>query len=193
MKLKQKSVRIFELECNLHDNYEQFIDKNRALFEGYCVVLVGEGAKDVHELLFQKGIVSLLAWEHYQSKVQKEELVTPHVTTYTSCELKKELVPHEHTLVFNRPIRSGEEITSNYDIILYERVNDGAKIISQGNIIALGTIDGTVQCEGETMILHHIGKGTVFFKGDMVNSYMNGDIGLKKLFYTSEGIVIKDI
>lgn len=51
--------------------------------------------------------------------------------------------------VFDRPIRSGEEIVETVPIVIFGRVNSGAKVFSEESISIYGMIDGLVQCDGE--------------------------------------------
>ena len=74
--------------------------------------------------------------------------------------------------VFMDLIRSGKEITSEGDIIIFNRVNSGANIKSTKNIFVFGKCDGNIDCRGEYMVLSKIAKGKILFQGIAITPNM---------------------
>ena len=79
--------------------------------------------------------------------------------------IEKEVIKENKTLIFDRIIRSGEEINSKNNLIFLNRINAGAKIKSSGNIEIYGECEGMVECEGDYLIVKRNKKGLIFFKG----------------------------
>jgi septum site-determining protein MinC len=50
-----------------------------------------------------------------------------------------------------------------------QRINAGAKIKSTGNIEIYNECDGLVDCEGDYLIVKKKPKGTILFKGEIID------------------------
>ena len=69
-------------------------------------------------------------------------------------------------------IRSGTEISSDSDIIVFNRVNSGANIKSNKSVFVFGKCDGNIDCRGEYMVLSKIAKGKILFQGIAITQSM---------------------
>jgi septum site-determining protein MinC len=124
---------------------------------------------------------------------QESSKKTEHITNSSQSSDKIVDVKKIKTLVFEKTIRSGEEIVHDGDVTIFGRVNSAAKVIAEGNIEVYGTIDGLVQSDGDYMIVKDLGKGHIIFNGDILEKELF-DGNLKKVTYSSNtGAFVKDI
>jgi septum site-determining protein MinC len=73
--------------------------------------------------------------------------------------------------IIRTPIRSGEYIETENDLVIFSRINNGAEIISSGNMEIFGEIHGKIECNGEYIIVSQIGKlGSVIFNGVILDN-----------------------
>lgn len=94
--------------------------------------------------------------------------------------------------IFTEIIRSGREITSQSDIMIFNRVNSGAHIVSERNIAIFGKCEGEVRCNGDFMILSSIANGKILFNGMAVAPSMLKH-KLNLLLKDRAGFIIIDI
>ncbi len=208
MKAKQKSIRVFDIEIESQDEFFSYMDKNLILLKEYLLVINGEITEEITEYLKENEICFIKANDcklnmtskvksgysrdiiskNFHQKTEKIDLVTINSqssgTIINSNSIK--------TLLLERTIRSGEEIIHDGDITIFGRVNSAAKVISDGNVEIYGTIDGVIECNGEYMIVKELDKGHIIFNGSILDKE-RFDGGIKRVTYSSDGAVIKDL
>ena len=209
MKAKQKNIRIFELEVEEESHFFEYMDKNIILLKDYFLLIHGELTPKMQEYLEDKGTcfktadsckLKLSSKSNTQEKrdiIEKESKEEkparePEQFQYPEEEQEPAIDETHKTLLFEKPIRSGEAIVHAGDITIFGRVNSGAKVLCEGNVEVYGCIDGLVQCDGEYMVAKEIGKGYVIFNGDILEKELF-DGTLKRVTRSEEGAVIKDI
>jgi len=181
------------------------MDKNIILLKDYFLLIQGTLTPKMREYLEEKGTCFKeadtcnlkLSSKSYASQknaiIEQEVKQEPQeVVRYIEVASEPELIEHAKTLLFQKPVRSGEEVIHDGDVTVFGRVNSAAKVIAEGNVEIYGCIDGLVQCDGEYMIIKEIGKGYVIFNGDILEKELF-DGKLKKITRSETGAVIKDI
>ena len=170
MKAKQKNIRVFELFIESEEEFFTYMDKNLILLKDYMLLLRGEISDKIIEYMDNKNLCYKVI-DNCDIKLQAKEV-------NTNIPKKIELVQYveqsqeksSDTLIYNKPIRSGVVIDHDGDVSIFSRVNSAAKVISGGNLIVTGIIDGVVECNGEYMIIKTIGDGYAIFNGDILES-----------------------
>lgn len=205
IKAKQKNIRIFQLEVEDESSFFDYMDKNIILLKDYFLLINGSLTPKMKEYLEEKGTCFKeadtcnlkLSTKSSSSKkndiIDEEEKQEPQeVVKYIEVASDPEVIEHAKTLLFQKPIRSGEEVIHDGDITIFGRVNSAAKVFAEGNVEVYGCIDGLVQCDGEYMIIKDIGKGYVIFNGDILEKELF-DGELKKVTRSETGAVVKDV
>ena len=181
------------------------MDKNIILLKDYFLLINGTLTPKMKEYLEEKGTcfkeadTCNLKFSTKSNTSIKNDIIdkeerqeSQEVVKYVEVTSEPEVIEHAKTLLFQKPIRSGEEVIHDGDITIFGRVNSAAKVLAEGNVEIYGCIDGLVQCDGEYMIIKEIGKGYVVFNGDILEKELfNGK--LKKVTCSETGAVIKDI
>jgi septum site-determining protein MinC len=203
MKAKQKKIRVFDIEIESEDKFFEFMDKNFILVKDYLLLVSGDVTAKVREYLDSNSLCYVLSdgcsIKKIDSKEQKSEPVSQEkqTTSVSPQVIVQEKVVYQDsqsvgTKVIQKPVRSGEVIEHDGDVVLFSRINSGAKIVAEGNVTVFDVIDGVVEANGDFAILKSIGKGYVVFNGDILErDDFNGT--LKKVIATSEGYKIEDI
>ena len=148
--MRQKTIRVFEV-----DNFENLVKVIESKYElvKNHFFLLKKRDKKIEEYLKLKNLpFFIINDESFVSKVK--EVV-----------IEKEVIKENKTIIFDRIIRSGEEINSTNNLIFLNRINAGAKIKSSGNIEVYGECEGMIECEGDYLIVKRNKKGLIFFKG----------------------------
>jgi septum site-determining protein MinC len=206
MKAKQKKIRVFDIVVDKEAKFFEFMDKNLLLVKDYLLLVEGEVTPKIKEFLETNGLCFVLS---NGCNIKKIDSVETAKTTSTSEKspalepskpqviIQEQVVyqesPANKTKVINKPVRSGEVIEHDGDIVVFSRVNSGAKVISEGNISIFETIDGIVEANGEYLILNSIGKGYVVFNGDILDKDDFSDGKRKKVIKTTNGYKIEDL
>ncbi len=194
MKVKQQTLKGFEFEIDSDEAFEEYYTKNAPLLNGHLLILSGEVTPKIRSLLDARSVAYIDANEKNiitRKKKSTAVLEEPPVEMFSNQVSEKGAPPLEKTRVYHRPIRSGEAITSEVDLVFFSRINSGATIESSRSIQIFGIIDGLIRSDGEFLILKEIGKGTVVFHGEELDkSQLDGRL---KLIQFKDGIVIKDI
>ena len=205
MKAKQKKIRVFDIQVEDEAKFFEFMDKNFILIKDYLLLVGGEVTPKIEEYLKENSLCYLLSNEcniklidGKSNQPQPTQIQEPQ-TTQTQKEIivQEKIIYQESastnkTRVINKPVRSGEVIEEDSDIVIFSRINSGAKVISEGNITVFEVIDGVVEANGDFIILKSIGKGYVVFNGDILEK-SDFDGSLKKVLATSDGYKIEDI
>ncbi len=174
------------------------MDKNIILLKDYFLLINGSLTPKMREYLEDKGTcfkeadtcnLKLTSKPDTSNKSAIIEQEPQEVVKYVEVSSNPEVI---ETLLFEKPVRSGEEVIHSGDVTVFGRVNSAAKVLAGGNVEVYGRIDGLVQCDGEYMIVKEIGKGYVVFNGDILEKELF-DGKLKKVTRSETGAVVKDI
>ncbi len=202
MKAKQKNIRIFELEVEEEGAFFDYMEKNIILLKDYLLLIKGTLTPKMRQYLEENGTCFKetkqcnIKFSSKDTSSKKRDIIEEEKPqeVVMVLEVEKEATSESiaKTLLFEKPVRSGEEIVHDGDITIFGRVNSAAKVLCEGNVEVYGTIDGLVQCDGEYMIVKDIGKGYVVFNGDILEKDLF-DGKLKRVTRSEEGAVVKDI
>ena len=198
MKVKFRNIRVFEVLIDDEKKFFEHFEKNRILLKDYILFLRGNVTSKITSFL-ERNDICFYEVEHCKLKnllnksnkeIQKSKESLKEVKLNNTNEEK---ISTEKTLVFNRPIRSGEEIVTKGDVVIFGRVNSGSKIKAEGNVEIFGDIDAMIECEGDFMILRKIGLGNVIFNGEILDRDLFKSDSVKKVTIKNGKIEIKDI
>ncbi|PAF53198.1 hypothetical protein BKH42_07310 [Helicobacter sp. 13S00482-2] len=182
IKTRQKNIKIFEFSGGETQEYIEFITKNFVLLKDYLFV-------------FKHSIGASL--QHFLGEMKIAYIVTDVDFKGRDTEVLKVGNIDTRAKIYQKNIRSGEEIESSRDLILLGNVNNGAKISAEGNISIFGNCDGTIICSGEYIILRNVNSGHIVFQGEFFSLEMiekvNSNNFLKIITKNGDNILIKEI
>ncbi len=200
MKVKQKKIRVFDIVIDSEEKFFDYMKKNLILLKDYLLLIDGLVTEKIENFLEQNSLCYVLQQncnlKTIQAKSQPQS--TQPIVEPTKVEIVKEVIYQDsetkiqNTKVINKPIRSGAVYESEADIVIFNRVNSGAKVVSEGNISVYGEIDGVVEANGDFAVIKSIGKGYVIFNGDILEKE-DFDGGLKKVLKSEDGYKIEDL
>lgn len=191
--IQQRNLQVFFVPKDSNfDELERFIAKNKAMLKLYLLIIedLTPQLKDLLEQceidyikpknqhfgkksLIDKNIndlkrnLDLIAKDSNanQTNQSPNRANLSANQTNQSADLSQTNLSQIKTQVFTELIRSGKEISSESDIIVFNRVNSGANIKSTKNVFVFGKCDGNIDCKGDYMVLSKITKGKILFKG----------------------------
>jgi septum site-determining protein MinC len=154
--LRQRTLRVFEVDN--YENLKNIIQSKYDLIKNHFFLLK-EKNEDIESLLKENNLSYFI--ENSEGFTPKKEII-PQIKVIEK-EIVKKVKPK--TVIFDKIIRSGEEIETDDNLIFLQRINAGAKIISLGNVEIYAECEGKVICDGEYLIVKKNKKGTILFKG----------------------------
>ena len=117
MIVKQKNLRVFDIEIENEEDFFLYFKKNIVLLREYFLLLKGSVTDKIVAYLEKEGVCfkdisscnkKSLFWQKSRQKVESKE---------NKDKTKKESIVAK-TMIFHRPIRSGEEIVAKTDTAL---------------------------------------------------------------------------
>ncbi|PAF43333.1 septum site-determining protein MinC [Helicobacter sp. 11S03491-1] len=182
IKTRQKNIKAFELSGGKSSEYIDFITKNFVLLKDYLLIFKEPIEPEMSNLLQELQINYIFS----QTQLRGRE-----------TQNSQELHPQVKTQIYQRNIRSGEEIESFGELVLLGNVNNGAKINSDKSISIFGKCDGVVICGGEYLILKSVYSGHIVFCGEIlpqkIIEKINSNDLLKIITKNGDNISIKEI
>ena len=193
MKVKQQTLKGFECEIDDAQAFISYYTKNAPLMQGHLLILKGSVDAEVKSFLDEKNAAYIDANETILLTRKKRSTAVLELPEQEEpTEVKGIAEAKRNTTVYHRPIRSGEAIESEDDLVFFARINSGALIESSRSIQVFGIIDGLVRSDGAYLLLKNIGKGSVVFHGEELDkSQFNGQ--LKLVEYKNNAIVMKEV
>jgi septum site-determining protein MinC len=190
MKIKQKNLRVFELDIENYDDFVGFIEKNGDIFKESLLLIRGNVCYDVESYLTKSKYCYKNVTEcqiKNSSKESFELLIKQH-----KSEDQKKIKKDQKCDLIKKPIRSGEVVHLQNHVILLSRINSGAKVITQDPIELYDIVDGYVECNGEFMIIKKIGLGVVSFNAQKIDKNDLSD-NIALIEFIDGKVQIKDI
>lgn len=199
MKVTQKNVRVFHIEIDDEASFLDYFRKNSLLLKEFFLLVEGNITKNIAFVLEQSGVcykeinncairfggIKKETPSLEEAPVKKESVVEPVI------EQAKQLPKLK---LYDRPIRSGEEIVESLPIVIFGRVNSGAKVFCEESMSIYGIIDGLVQCDGDYIVLSGISpRGHLIFNGEIVDREMLKQNVLQKIVMRDNVIEIKEV
>jgi septum site-determining protein MinC len=188
MKTKQKHIKILEVTIDSKEEFYAYINKNYMLLRGFLFELNGNFDSEVKEFLDSKNL------SYVGSDVFKSDHVFKKKGNISDNPLIKKTKNKPSRIIINDTLRSGQEIDEDVDLSIFGRVNSGSKVISSKNIEVFNEIDGTVICNGDYLVIKSINKGSVMYKGTILdNDAFNGVYKIVYLDEDTKEVVIKEL
>jgi septum site-determining protein MinC len=186
MKTRQKSIKVLEIYINDFDKLVSYVEKNLDFLKKYFLSIYGEVDDRVEEYLKSYGLI----FQKKEFFKNNEDIFKKNSGVSLNKILKKN--KDVNRLIYNRPIRSGEEIDVQKDVTIFGRVNSGSRIFCSGNMEIFGQIHGTVICSGEFLILKNIKTGVVMFHDRLLDKKQFDD-SIKKVTIKNGNLDIEEL
>mgnify|MGYP003523277491 FL=1 len=197
MKVTQKNVRVFHIVIDDEEAFLDYFRKNSILLKEFFLLIEGKITKSITFVLDQNSVcykdISNCSIRLGVIKTQaplveeerKEEKAVENVVAVT---------PSIKSKLYDRPIRSGEEISEYVPTVIFGRVNSGAKVFCDESLSIDSIIDGLVQCDGEYVIINGISpRGNLIFNGEIIDKDKVKQNVLQKIVLRDSVIEIKDV
>lgn len=201
MRTKQYSVKVCEMALVNEDEFISFFEINYILFKDHLIVISGEMTKRVEAYLKEKKLQYLvnanLPKGQGRVAIEKEiqEQKEQHQIEQEQKELELSKLSNKlqnNLKVRDTLVRSGQELNIDGDLLLLNRVNSGATIIINGNLIITQIVDGAIRCNGNFMMLQASAKANIVFNDiEIDNTSLNER--LNKVEFINNQIVITPV
>ncbi|ACZ11281.1 septum site-determining protein MinC [Sulfurospirillum deleyianum] len=198
MKVTQKNIRVFHITIDDEALFLEYFRKNSPLLREFFLLIEGTITKNIAFVLEQSGVCykDINQCSIRFGGIKKESSVLDETSQKSPQNEEKSIASTlvQKLKLFDRPIRSGEEIIESVPIVIFGRVNSGAKVFSEESISIYGIIDGLVQCDGEYIVLNGISpRGHLIFNGEIVDRDTLKQNVLQKIVMRDNVIEIKEI
>ena len=196
MIVKQKNLRVFHINIDNNAIFIDYFNKNRVLLKEFFLLVEGQVDDEVINLLDDAGICfkDISSCNLKLASVKKEIETVKNEDVKEKVEETVKSLPKEKLKIFDRPIRSGEEINEDLPVVVFGRINSGAKLFSTQSVSVYGIIDGLVQCDGDYIVLNGIGShGNLIFNGEIIDKESLKKDVLQKITITNSKVQVKDV
>ncbi|MBE0492537.1 MAG: septum site-determining protein MinC [Sulfurospirillum sp.] len=171
MKVKQKNLRVFHIVIEDKATFIEYFNKNSVILKEFFLLLEGCVDAQIAQLLDAHGVCykdisnyNLRLGNVKQEQVPQDAVKTEQIDLFSQKSEQKSMA------IYHRPIRSGEEIYEEIPVVVFGRINSGAKLFCTQSVSIYGQVDGLVQCDGEFLVLMGVGeKGHVVFNGEILD------------------------
>ncbi|MGL2570413.1 septum site-determining protein MinC [Helicobacter pylori] len=164
LKTNQKNVHAFEIEKQEPEAVMEFLEKNHALLQYFLIIFKYDIEPEVKAVLHKHQLLFLETNRTLNGRYIK--------TTEKDANLLKQNNPNAiepKTTIYERNIRSGEEIYSANHLIFLGNIHNGAKIISEGSVSVYGVCEGAIACFGEYLILKEVKSAQIVFQNKILS------------------------
>ncbi|GAA7529147.1 septum site-determining protein MinC [Helicobacter pylori] len=164
LKTNQKNVHAFEIEKQEPEAVMEFLEKNHALLQYFLIIFKYDIEPEVKAVLHKHQLLFLETNRALNGRYIK--------TTEKDANLLKQNNPNAielKTTIYERNIRSGEEIYSTNHLIFLGNIHNGAKIISEGCVSVYGVCEGAIVCFGECLILKEVKSAQIVFQNKILS------------------------
>ncbi|BCZ16882.1 Septum formation inhibitor MinC [Helicobacter sp. NHP19-003] len=194
LRTRQKQIRCFELEGAESQDYLNFIDKNAPLLQNYLLLFKSPIPPEVQQSLQKHELAYSFSSKELRGKAG-DQVVLYEALGKEPESLKSPQSPQVQ--IYERHIRSGEEIDSPCSLVILGNVNHGAKIHTAQNISIYGKCEGIIICMGVYMVLQNIYSSHLVFQGEILSQAhlerINENTKLKLITKNGDIVNIKDI
>lgn len=171
MHINQYSVSVMEITIEDEEEFIRFLKPKLPLLKDYLLNIKGEITPKIEKFLDLNNIQytkNLKISQIRRAKRQKSDVE-----------------------VYDRVIRSGEEIDTQNSVLCLKKVNDGSLIRTASNFISIGRVDGTIEANGDFLIFEKGPKGKIIFHNRVLESFIDGKT--YKVHLDQDEIVIEKI
>jgi|LGOV01.1.fsa_nt_gb septum site-determining protein MinC len=180
MIVKQKNLRVFHITVSSKEKFLDYLKKNKILLMEFFLLIDGEVDESIEKILNDESLCykNISTCKLKFSSVKKE--IAPVVAKENEQKqmVLEEPISKDKLKIYERPIRSGEEINEELPVVVFGRINSGAKLFCTQSVSIYGIIDGLVQCDGEYILLHGLSeRGNLIFNGEIIErELLQGDV-----------------
>jgi len=157
----QYSIKVFETKIEEEDKFISFIETNYALFKNHLILIQGDISQNITRFLDKLGL-------KYINNISLPKGKKTH-DNFVVIEDKPKVQKYRLKII-NEALRSGQIIEYEGDILITDRINSGAKIVSNGNIIALNIVNGDIYCNADYIIMPQSQKANIVIAGHKINN-----------------------
>lgn len=202
MKVTQKNVRVFHLELDDETTFLDYFHKNSPLLKEFFLLIEGQITPKIAFVLEQSGVCYKeingchIRFGALKKEVAGIEEVKPQTREQNETKQNDQidLLQQRKLRLYDRPIRSGEEIHETLPTVIFGRVNSGAKVFCEESMSIYGIIEGLVQCDGEYIVLNGVSpRGHVIFNGLIVDRDLLKENTLQKIVMRDHALEIKEV
>jgi septum site-determining protein MinC len=196
MIVKQKNLRVFHISIDNKENFLDYLAKNRVILMEFFLLIDGEVDESIEKILDDEGLCykNITSCNLRLSNVKKEIQKEEEKEKPKQQESLEEPVLKEKLKIYERPIRSGEEINEELPVVVFGRINSGAKLFCTQSVSIYGIIDGLVQCDGEYIVLYGLSpRGNLIFNGEIIDRELLQSDVLQKITLVNSKVEIKEI
>ena len=193
MIVKQKNLRVFHITVSSKEDFLDYLKKNKILLMEFFLLIDGEVDESIEKILESEGMCykNISTCKLKLSSVKKEVATLAPKKAEQKEMILEEPISKDKLKIYERPIRSGEEINEELPVVVFGRINSGAKLFCTQSVSIYGIIDGLVQCDGEYIVLHGLSeRGNLIFNGEIIDKeLLHGDV-LQKITVKNNKIEI---
>jgi len=196
MIVKQKNLRVFHITVDKKESFVEYINKNRIILMEFFLLIDGEVDDSIEKILDDEGLCykNISTCKLRLSSVKKEIHKEEEKEEPKREESLSEPVLKDKLKIYERPIRSGEEINEELPVVVFGRINSGAKLFCTQSVSIYGIIDGLVQCDGEYIVLYGLSpRGNLIFNGEIIDKELLQSDVLQKITLVNSKVEIKEV
>ena len=173
--MKQKTIRVFEVED--FDKLKNVVESKFELVKNHLFMLK-EPNEEIQNYLKEKKLNFFVinSDESFTSKKEKKEVKFKII--------EKEIIKNRDLEVFDKIIRSGEEIETDANAVFLNKINPGAKVKIKGDAILLDENRGSVIVEGNFLFVKK-NRGNIVYNSEDI-----GEIKTDTVFYGDKRLEI---
>ena len=158
--MKQKTLRVFEVED--FENLKNIVKTKYPLIKNHFFLLK-EKNEQIENFLKRNNLNYFIInsdINYINNKTKNSEIKIIH---------KEKIIEKPSKVkIYDKIIRSGEEIIAEGHFVFIERINAGAKIQIDGNIEILDENEGLIICNGDYLLVNKNIKGTIIFNNEEI-------------------------
>jgi len=201
LRTKQYSVKVCEMTLTNEDEFISFFEVNYILFKDHLIVINGQMTQKVEKYLKENELQYMLnvTLPKGQGRLAIEKEIQEQKEQHEVEQLEKEQELSElssklenNLKVRDTLVRSGQELNIDGDLLLLNRVNSGATIIINGNLIITQIVEGAIRCTGNFMMIKASPKANIVFNDIEVDNTCLID-RLNKVEFINNEIVITPV
>jgi len=184
MIVKQKNLRVFHITVSNKEDFLDYLKKNKILLMEFFLLIDGEVDESIEKILEKEGMCykNISTCKLKLSSVKKELAPLAPKQVEQKEMILEEPISKDKLKIYERPIRSGEEINEELPVVVFGRINSGANLFCTQSVSIYGIIDGLVQCDGEYIVLHGLSqRGNLIFNGEIIERELLQDNVLQKI------------
>lgn len=194
MKGKQFSVKVYETTIEDDNVFMTFFDTHQTLFKDHLLSINGKMSPQIKKYLREKSFKYIhnidIPRSRSRKELEKEIIIEKDKSDLKIDTLSKKL--QNNITVLDNIIRSGVEIDIDGDLLLLNRVNSGATIKTNGNLIITDSVEGNIRCNGSFMMITSSPKANIIFNSVFVENRQL-EFKLNKIELKNHRIVVSPV